>query len=174
MIRERPSAAALQEEKREEIYIYHKARYLAIIPLHTSPTNININKQEQQTTTPTHPTQPNHQKCNSPSSPCSSQQQQQQQQSPPSASATTKATTTPPEASHPSPAATAPTASSRPTASKLKVKFLDFLILEGVLKLLDGGVRRYVILFTFLLHLIVFWRRLVWGDWDVFCADLIR
>lgn len=41
MIRERPSAAALQEEKRREIYIYiyHKVgTYLAIIPLHTSTT----------------------------------------------------------------------------------------------------------------------------------------
>lgn len=143
MIRERPSAAALREEKK---YIYHKVSRGKVSSYHSTTHIINqtniINKQ-QTTTHPSNPTpQPNHQKCNSPSSPYSSQQQQQQQQSPPSASATTKATTTPPEASHPSPAAMAPTASSRPTASKLKVKFLDFLILEGVSKLLDGEVRR--------------------------------
>lgn len=49
MIRERPSAAALQEEKRRNIYIYHKVRYL---PSYHSTTHIN-NKQPNQIPTPT-------------------------------------------------------------------------------------------------------------------------
>lgn len=51
MIRERPSAAALQEEKRRNIYIYHKVRYL---PSYHSTTHININKQHHQEQ-PIHP-----------------------------------------------------------------------------------------------------------------------
>lgn len=44
MIRERPSAAALQEEKK---YIYHKVSKVAIIPLPTSPTTTSTQPQPQ-------------------------------------------------------------------------------------------------------------------------------